>query len=179
MADPPFPIRPGEPLDAQVRRRLERLLGRSLADMRVHDDAQAEQLVGQLGAEAFTLGRHVYVRRGGRRPQGATALGLLAHESTHVTQQTGPPAPAPGSSATDGSGPPVVVQRAVGAAGPAHEQAATQMETAAQQSPQDGADPAGRKAGGKAAAPDPDAVAERVYALIMRDLQLERERGRR
>ena len=67
----------GEPLDVPIRRRLERLLGRSLADMRVHDDAQAEQVVSQLGAEAFTLGRHVYTRRGGRAAHGGRDLGLL------------------------------------------------------------------------------------------------------
>src|SRR5690348_10234703 len=83
---------PGEPLADQIRQRLERLLGRSLADARLHDHTQAERLTRRLGAAAFTLGRHIYVRPGLARAaeHDPAALALLAHEATHVAQQAPP-----------------------------------------------------------------------------------------
>src|SRR4051794_8709051 len=89
---------PGEPLADQIRQRLERLLGRSLADARLHDHTQAERLTRRLGAAAFTLGRHIYVRPGLARAaeHDPAALALLAHEAPPVTQQTPPPLGVPG-----------------------------------------------------------------------------------
>lgn len=160
----------GEPLGAAIRRRLERLLGRSLADVRVHDDPQAERLTRQAGAQAFAVGRHVYLRPGGRAARTAQERGLLAHEVAHTTQQT--PAPPDGMPGPRGSAPlpganaHLAVQRTHGSAPPA-EQAATAAEIAAQAEPRP-APPA----------IDPEVVAERVYQRMLRDLELDRERHR-
>jgi hypothetical protein len=149
----------GESLGAQVRRRLERLLGRSLAHLRVHQDPAAERLTRRLGAEAFAVGRHVYVRPAGRTARGG---GLLAHEATHVAQQTAGPAGDP-PGALRSATPRPVVQRAV--SDDAAEQEATAIEAAAQQE----APPA-------VPAIDLDLLAERVYQRMRRDVELERER---
>jgi hypothetical protein len=53
-------LSPGRPLAASVRQRLERHLGHDLADIRIHDDAEAAELTEAAGAEAFVLGSHVF-----------------------------------------------------------------------------------------------------------------------
>jgi hypothetical protein len=155
----------GEPLAEHIRRRLERLLGRPLDDVRVHDHAQAERLTRQLGAEAFTLGRHIYVGRGVAAASTRQALGLLAHESTHAVQQTNPTSAAPGG---ERAGLPLV-QRTRAIQRTSEEQEATDVEVAAQR-------PAARP---QPAPIDPDLLTERVYKLLMREARRERERQAR
>jgi hypothetical protein len=159
---------PGEPLADHIRRRLERLLGRSLDDVRVHDHEQAERLTRQLGAEAFTVGRHVYVRRGGGIGHTSRNLGLLAHEATHVAQQTGAAETAVSAARPLAALP--VVQRTSGATAEGAEQEALNAEVAAQQA---------TTAARSVLAIDPEEVAERVYRLMMRDLHLDHERRSR
>jgi len=68
---------------------LERLKGRSLGDIRIHDSAQAGELARRLGARAFTVGRDIYVRSelvDAKTPEGEA---LLAHEVTHAVEQSG------------------------------------------------------------------------------------------
>src|SRR5215212_10081476 len=68
---------------------LERMTGRSMGDIRIHDSAQAGDLARRLGARAFTVGRDIYVRSelvNSGTPEGKA---LLAHEATHAAEQTG------------------------------------------------------------------------------------------
>ncbi|GAB4284067.1 MAG: hypothetical protein Kow0092_38660 [Deferrisomatales bacterium] len=66
-----------------MRRRVEPALGASLAHVRVHDDPGAHRAARQLGARAFTHGRHIWLGAG----QDAGDLALMAHEAAHVVQQ--------------------------------------------------------------------------------------------
>src|SRR5690348_7655074 len=77
---------------------VERLLGRSLSDVRVHDSSQAGDLARRLGARAFTVGRHVYARPELLRAPAPQAAALLAHELTHTVEQAGTPAAPPPAS---------------------------------------------------------------------------------
>lgn len=80
----------GKPLDETTRSQMESLLGHDLKEVRVHDSRQADRLAGRLGGEAFTVGSHVFgpsEKLSAGTTQGA---GLLAHEITHVIQQTKP-----------------------------------------------------------------------------------------
>jgi hypothetical protein len=82
----------GMPGEANVYPWLERLLGRSLADVRVHDSGQAGALAARLGARAFAAGRHIYVRPDLLRPLTPQGVALLAHELTHAVEQSDAPA---------------------------------------------------------------------------------------
>jgi hypothetical protein len=80
----------GRPLDEATRRRAESWFGRSLSDVRIHDSRQAAELAGRLGAEAFAMHSHIIgpaEKLSALTPEGS---GLLAHEITHVVQQTNP-----------------------------------------------------------------------------------------
>jgi len=78
----------GQPLSEQVRGRMEEALGADFSRVRLHTDAQADQLTRLLQARAFTTGREIFFRRGEYSQGGTAGRRLLAHELTHVTQQT-------------------------------------------------------------------------------------------
>src|SRR5947209_1030937 len=71
---------------------VQRLIGRALGDVRLHDSTQAGDLAARLGARGEAAGRHVYVRPELLRPRTPHAAALLAHELTHAAEQTGAPA---------------------------------------------------------------------------------------
>lgn len=90
---PAAPRANGLPLDAGIRARYEYNLGKSLADVRVHTDAQAAASADALHAQAYTLGRDIVFGAGRYRPGSPTGERLLAHELAHVAQQySSPPA---------------------------------------------------------------------------------------
>lgn len=57
----------------------------------IHDNADAASSARQLGARAFTVGRHVAFASGAYQPETATGRLLLAHELAHVVQQSNAP----------------------------------------------------------------------------------------
>ncbi len=81
--------RAGRPLDPTARTRLEPRFGVSFADVRVHDDDHAAASAREINAHAYTRGRDIVFAPGRYRPRTAGGLRLLAHELTHVLQQTG------------------------------------------------------------------------------------------
>ena len=81
--------RGGSPLPAKLRAELEPRFGADFANVRVHTGAQSEQLNRSLGAQAFTQGSHIYMGTGRYNPSTRVGKHLLAHELTHVVQQTG------------------------------------------------------------------------------------------
>lgn len=74
----------GRRLSAGQRRRIEPVLGHSLAHARVHDSPRDRALADSLGARAFTTGSQIVLGSGER----ADDLHLIAHEATHVVQQS-------------------------------------------------------------------------------------------
>lgn len=86
-APPPSlgPTDAGAPLARGVRARVEPVLGVSLAPVRVHTGPHAGALAHALGARAFTHGRHIWLGE----HESASDVPLLAHEATHVVQQSG------------------------------------------------------------------------------------------
>lgn len=82
---------PGTPLDADARAFLEPRFGRDLSDVRVHDDALAARSAAELSARAYTLGTHIVFGAGQYDTRSTGGRRLLAHELTHVVQQTGSP----------------------------------------------------------------------------------------
>jgi hypothetical protein len=81
--------RGGDRLPDGVRSTMEAKTGAQLDDVRVHDDAEAHQLAGSVGAHAFTHGKDIHFARGAYDPGSRAGQHLLAHELTHVVQQAG------------------------------------------------------------------------------------------
>ena len=75
----------GQPLPLAVRQQLEAGLNHDLSAVRVHTDAEADQLAKQLQALAFTSGKDIYFQSGQFDP--VNKFELLMHEATHVKQQ--------------------------------------------------------------------------------------------
>jgi hypothetical protein len=89
----------GSTLGSDVQRSLESGLGASLSGVRVHADAEADQLSRAVNATAFTTGSDIFFRSGAYQPSTSSGMHLLAHEAAHTVQQSrGPVAgtPAPG-----------------------------------------------------------------------------------
>jgi hypothetical protein len=86
---PPTAIRltAGIPLRPVLRVRLEPALGFDLGGVRLHTDSTASSLALRLGAQAFTVGPHIFFAAGRFQPQTRQGLALLAHELAHVNQQ--------------------------------------------------------------------------------------------
>lgn len=71
----------GRPLDAASRAYFEPRFQTGFADVRLHDDGDAQRMTRAVGARAFTYANHIY-----RAPSGHGTR-TLAHELSHVVQQ--------------------------------------------------------------------------------------------
>ena len=78
----------GQPLDSSVRSSLEPALGYDLSSVKVHTKPEDSQLSQTVGAKAFTLGQDVFFKEGSYNPDSSDGQHLLAHELTHVVQQS-------------------------------------------------------------------------------------------
>ncbi|WP_322780117.1 DUF4157 domain-containing protein [Frankia sp. Cas4] len=78
----------GSPLSEPVRAEMEGHLEADLSAVRVHTDSTAATLNRAVQAEAFTTGTDVFFAPGRFDPSSPTGRGLLAHELTHVVQQS-------------------------------------------------------------------------------------------
>jgi len=80
---------PGRPLDPAARAFTESRFGHDFSQVRLHTDTKAAESARAVNSLAYTVGQHV-VFGTGRYAPGTTEGGrLLAHELTHVVQQTG------------------------------------------------------------------------------------------
>ena len=79
----------GSSLDTGIQREMGGKMGASFNDVRVHTDNTAKQLNQDLGAKAFTVGRNIFFNEGQYNPASGEGKRLMAHELTHVMQQTG------------------------------------------------------------------------------------------
>ncbi len=78
----------GQPIDERVAARSEDVIGADFSDVRVHTNATADQLSRKLNARAFTTGNDIFFREGEYAPNTQSGDKLLAHELTHVAQQS-------------------------------------------------------------------------------------------
>ncbi|MEM6353280.1 MAG: DUF4157 domain-containing protein [Cyanobacteria bacterium P01_D01_bin.14] len=77
----------GQPLPTSTRSFFEPRFGHDFSHVRVHNDTQSTTA---LNAHAYTVGRHIVFNTGQYSPQTIAGKHLLAHELTHVLQQTSP-----------------------------------------------------------------------------------------
>ncbi|RPI31617.1 MAG: DUF4157 domain-containing protein [Chloroflexota bacterium] len=78
----------GQPLDDSVRTGMESAFGTDFSGVRVHDSSEDSNLSRDLGAKAFTVGQDIFFNEGEYQPQSSGGQQLLAHEMTHVVQQS-------------------------------------------------------------------------------------------
>lgn len=76
----------GVPIEPATRELLEAGTGRDLGGVRVHGDGAARDAARDLKARAFTHGRDIWLGPGASQQDKS----LMAHEATHVIQQTSP-----------------------------------------------------------------------------------------
>lgn len=79
---------PGQPLDATTRAYMEPRFGRSFADVHIHADARAAESARSVNARAYTVGRAIAFGSGAYNPHSKDGRQLLAHELSHVVQQS-------------------------------------------------------------------------------------------
>lgn len=97
---------PGRPLDPVLRRDMEPRFGYDFSRVRIHDNAAAHRSAQEVNADAYTVGSDIVFGAGRYSPASLQGRRLLAHELTHVIQQTG------GSGAVTGPAPGMLLQRA-------------------------------------------------------------------
>ena len=78
---------PGRPLDDTMRAFMEPRFGYDFSSVRVHSGEAARSSATDVGALAYTVGRHIVFR------EESPSRALFAHELAHVMQQASMPAP--------------------------------------------------------------------------------------
>jgi len=78
----------GQPLAAPIRAFFEPHFDRDLGNVRVHTDDRASHAASAIGARAFTLGADIAFGPNQFAPETSAGKRLLAHELTHVVQQS-------------------------------------------------------------------------------------------
>lgn len=78
----------GRPLDSTVQASMENSFGTDFSGVRIHTGSHADILNRSLSAKAFTTGRDIFFKDGNYNPGSSAGRELLAHELTHVVQQS-------------------------------------------------------------------------------------------
>lgn len=79
---------PGQPLEPTVQEQMEPRFGHDFSRVRVHADAEAADAAHALHSRAFTVGCDIVFGRGEYARGTPRGTRLLAHELTHVLQQS-------------------------------------------------------------------------------------------
>jgi len=79
---------PGRPLDSSVRAFMEPRFGYGFGAVRIHTDALAAESARSVSALAYTVGSNIVFDHGRYAPSTADGRRTLAHELTHVVQQS-------------------------------------------------------------------------------------------
>ena len=78
----------GQPLAPGLQQSMGQAMGADFSGVRVHTDGRADRLNRALSARAFTTGLDLFFKKGEYQPGSREGQGLIAHELTHVVQQT-------------------------------------------------------------------------------------------
>jgi len=78
----------GTPLQPALRRNMERRFGYDFSHVRIHTDARAIESAHNIGAEAYAVGADIVFGESRYNPQSQEGKCLIAHELTHVVQQS-------------------------------------------------------------------------------------------
>ncbi len=78
----------GQTLDTSIQAKMGESMDTDFSGVRVHTGGESHQLNEQLNAKAFTTGSDIFFRDGEYNPGSSGGQELLAHELTHVVQQS-------------------------------------------------------------------------------------------
>src|SRR5262249_30546547 len=78
----------GATLQPALREDMGRRFGYDFSGVRIHSGAVAEQSARELDAHAYTVGRNIVFGAGRFTPETPAGRHLIAHELTHVVQQS-------------------------------------------------------------------------------------------
>ncbi len=78
----------GKPLPTNVNQEMSGKMGADFSDVHIHTDSNAIQMSQDIGAQAFTHGKDIFFNKSKYDPGSNKGKHLLAHELTHVTQQS-------------------------------------------------------------------------------------------
>lgn len=78
----------GKDLPSSIQNLMENRFGYNFSSVRIHNDARAHTLAQQVNARAFTLDQDIFFARSQYQPDSHEGQHLLAHELTHVVQQS-------------------------------------------------------------------------------------------
>jgi outer membrane protein OmpA-like peptidoglycan-associated protein len=79
----------GSPLDPAIQQDMGQRFGHDFSQVRVHTDLAAKQSAQDINAHAYTVGHNIVFGAGEFAPGSHEGRKLIAHELTHVVQQTG------------------------------------------------------------------------------------------
>jgi hypothetical protein len=78
----------GKSLDIELQQDMSQRFGQDFSEVRIHTGAAAEQSAQEINAHAYTVGRNIVFGAGQFAPNSQQGKRLLAHELTHVVQQS-------------------------------------------------------------------------------------------
>jgi hypothetical protein len=78
----------GRPLEPVIRQDMERRFGHDFSKVRVHTDATVGQSARDINAKAYTVGHRIVFGADRYKPSTQDGRRLIAHELTHVVQQS-------------------------------------------------------------------------------------------
>lgn len=78
----------GQSLDKRTQSEMAARFGHDFSQVRIHTDARAGESAQAMGANAFTVGTDIVFGEGQYAPGSSDGERLLAHELTHVVQQS-------------------------------------------------------------------------------------------
>lgn len=79
----------GQPMPTALRSQMESGFEADFSGVRLHTGSVVEAMSNDLRAKAFTYGNDIYFNRGQYSPDTTAGQHLIAHELTHVVQQSG------------------------------------------------------------------------------------------
>src|SRR5690606_19570085 len=78
----------GKPLDAGLKSFFEDKFGHDFSQVRIHADVRSNESAKEVNAKAYTYGHHIVFGEHQFQPETKEGQKLLAHELTHVVQQS-------------------------------------------------------------------------------------------
>jgi hypothetical protein len=78
----------GQSLDGTVQEQMSASMGHDFSGVRVHTSSESDDLNRRLSARAFTTGQDIFFQEGDYNPGSSSGQELIAHELTHVVQQS-------------------------------------------------------------------------------------------
>ncbi|HYJ38793.1 MAG TPA: DUF4157 domain-containing protein [Chitinophagaceae bacterium] len=78
----------GRTIPGKTLSHMQSSFGEDFSNVSIHTDQESIAMNKELGAQAFTHGRDIYFNSGKYNPENTEGKKLLAHELTHVVQQT-------------------------------------------------------------------------------------------